>query len=184
MNQNIATGLVFYRDPHDQLNFLINCHFEIKRPYDCSMLELHHFYLLLKRGNKVSTIDLPAKIFNAAFLAFCYYNKKLVGISAIKRPTLSYLQEVHKKAGITSEIEKPFLEIGYSFTLESVRKKGISSALKGMLLKKISNHQGIIFSTSATPTSQRFLLANGFRAEGNPYQGIFDHHIIYFERIQ
>ncbi len=80
------------------------------------MLQLHHFYLLLKKENKVSTIDLPAKIFNAAFLAFCYHGKKLIGISAIKRPTLSYLQDVHKKAGITSEIEKPFLEIGYSFT--------------------------------------------------------------------
>ncbi|MEH3114821.1 hypothetical protein [Pedobacter terrae] len=179
-----TTDLVFYQDHHNRPKLLNNCYFEIKRPCDCSMLQLHHFYLLLKRGNKVSIIDLPAKIFNAVFLAFCYHNKKLVGISAIKRPTLSYLQEVHKKAGITSETEKPFLEIGYSFTLESVRKKGISSALKGMLLKKISDHHGILFSTTATASSQRFLIANGFQAKGYPYQGIFDNHIIYFERIQ
>ncbi|WP_412468491.1 hypothetical protein [Pedobacter sp. KLB.chiD] len=184
MNQNISTGLVFYQDHHDQLNFTRNCHFEIKRPYDCSMIQLHHFYLLLRRGNKVSAVDLPAKIFNAAFLAFCYNGKKLVGISAIKRPTIAYLQDVHKKAGIITDIDRPFLEIGYSFTIESVRNKGISGTLKRMLLNKISNHQGIIFSTSATPSSQRFLLANGFRAEGNPYQGIFDNHIIYFERMQ
>ncbi|MBB6238027.1 hypothetical protein HDC90_002655 [Pedobacter sp. AK013] len=182
MNHNISTGLVFYQDYNDQPNFLGNCYFEIKKPCDCSMIQLHHFYLLLKKGNKVSPVDLPLKIFNAAFLAFCYNGKKLVGISAIKRPTISYLQEVYKKAGIITNIDKPFLEIGYSFTRESVRKKGISSTLKRMLLKKISYHHGIVFSTTATPSSQRFLVANGFRAKGNPYQGNFDNNIIYFER--
>ncbi len=182
MDQNISNDLVFQQYQYDQLNFLGNCHFEIKRPCDCTMLQLHHFYLLLKMGNKVSTIDLPAKIFNAAFLAFCYHGKKLAGISAIKRPGLSYLQEVHKKAGITTVTEKPFLEMGYSFTIEEVRNKGISGTLKRMLLHKLSNHQGIIFSTTATPSSQRFLLANGFQTKGNSYQGNFDNHITYFER--
>jgi hypothetical protein len=184
MNHNISTDLVFDQGYHEQPNLLRNCHFEIKRPYDCSMTQLHHFYLLLRQGNKVSPVDLPLKIFNAAFLGFCYNGKKLVGISAVKRPCPSYLEEVYKKAGIIAGIEKPFLEIGYSFTRESVRQKGISSTLKRMLLKKISDHHGIIFSTTATPSSQRFLVANGFRAKGNPYQGNFDNHIIYFERTR
>jgi len=182
MNHNISTGLVFDQDYHEQPTFLRNCYIEIKKPCDCSMIQLHHFYLLLRKGNKVSPVDLPLKILNTAFLAFCYNGKKLVGISAIKRPGPSYLEEVYKKAGIITDINKPFLEIGYSFTRESVRKKGISSTLKRMLLKKISDHHGIIFSTTATPSSQRFLVANGFQAKGSPYQGNFDNHIIYFER--
>lgn len=184
MKFNTSSGLVFYQEHHDRLHLLSDYHFEIKRPSDCSMLQLHHFYLLLRRGNKVSPVDLPLKIFNAAFLAFCYNGKKLIGISAIKRPTLSYLQEVYNKAAIIKKIDKPFLEIGYSFTQESVRKKGIGTTLKRLLLKKISDHHGIIFSTTATASSQRFLLANGFRGKGNPYQGKFDNNIIYFERIQ
>lgn len=72
--------------------------------------------------------------------------------------------------------------MGYSFTIEEVRNKGISGTLKRMLLHKLSNHQGIIFSTTATPSSQRFLLANGFQTKGNSYQGNFDNHITYFER--
>ncbi|WP_406826527.1 hypothetical protein [Pedobacter sp. KACC 23697] len=179
-----STGLAFHQDHYDQPNFLANCHFEIKRPCDCTMIQLHHFYLLLRKGNKVSPVDLPLKIFNAAFLAFCYHDKKPVGISAIKRPTLAYLQQVYHKAGIITAIDQPFLEIGYSFTQESVRKKGISSTLKRLLLKKISDHHGMLFATTATASSQRFLKANGFQAKGNPYQGIFDHNIIYFERIQ
>lgn len=182
MNLNKSTGLAFHQDHYDQPNFLGNCYFEIKKPCDCTMIQLHQFYLLLRKGNKVSPINLPLKIFNAAFLAFCYNGKKLVGISAIKRPSLSYLLEVYNKAGIITEIDKPFLEIGYSFTQESVRKKGISSTLKRLLLKKIIDHHGIIFSTTATASSQRFLIANGFHAKGNPYKGIFDNNIIYFER--
>ena len=182
MNQHIATGLVSYQDYYDQPNFLRNCYFEIKKPADCSITQLHHFYMLLRKGNKVSPVGLPLKIFNAAFLAFCYNGKRLVGISAIKKPTISYLEEVHKKAEIVTGIHHPFLEVGYSFTRESVRKKGISSTLKSMLLKKISDHRGILFSTTATPSSQRFLMSNGFRQKGIPYQGDFDHNIIYFER--
>ncbi|SDG64472.1 hypothetical protein SAMN05421827_1096 [Pedobacter terrae] len=184
MNLNISTGLAFHQDYGDQPNFLGNCHFEIKRPCDCTIIQLHQFYLLLRKGNKVLPVDLPLKIFNAAFLAFCYNGKKLVGISAIKRPTPSYLQEVYNKAGIITEIYKPFLEIGYSFTQESVRKNGIGTTLKQLLLKKINHHRGIIFSTTATVSSQRFLIANGFQAKGNPYQGVFDNNIIYFERTQ
>ena len=182
MNHHIATGLVFYQDHYHEPNFLGNCHFEIKRPADCSITQLHHFYMLLRKGNKVSPVDLPLKIFSAAFLAFCYNGKRLVGISAIKRPNLAYLEDVHRKAGIADGIHQPFLEIGYSFTRESVRRKGISSTLKRMLLKKISDHQGILFSTTATPSSQRFLMGNGFRPKGDPYQGKFDNNIIYFER--
>lgn len=182
MNQHTHTGLVTYQDYFFGPNFLDNCYFEIKRPADCSITELHYFYLMLRKGNKVSPVDLPLKILNAEFLGFCYQHKKLVGISAIKKPSKSYLQEVYKKAGIITTIEKPFLEVGYSYTRSFFRQKGISSTLKRMLLQKIILHGGILFSTTATPSSQRFLLNNGFRPCGNPYQGIYDNNIIYFER--
>ncbi|WP_293309756.1 hypothetical protein [Pedobacter sp. UBA5917] len=182
MNQHTPTGLVTYQEYFFGSNFLDNCYFEIKRPADCSITELHYFYLLLRKGNKVSPIDLPLKILGAEFLGFCYQDKKLVGISAIKKPSLSYLENVHRKAGIRSSINEPFLEVGYSYTLTLFRQKGISSTLKRMLLQKITHYGGILFSTTATRSSQRFLLNNGFRTYGNPYQGIYDHNIVYFER--
>lgn len=182
MNQHTSTGLATYQKCFFGSNFLDNCYFEIKRPADCSITELHYFYLLLRKGNKVSPVDLPLKILSAELLGFCYQNKKLVGISAIKKPGISYLKDVRKKAGIRIEINKPFLEIGYSHTLASFRQKGISSTLKTMLLQKIIHHRGILFSTTATPSSQRFLLNNGFHPCGKPYQGIYDNNIVYFER--
>ncbi|RDC55857.1 hypothetical protein DU508_16490 [Pedobacter chinensis] len=182
MNQHIATGLVSYQDIYYESNFLDKCYFVIKRPCDCSITELHYFYLLLRKGNKVSPIDLPLKILNSDYLGFCYQNKKLVGISAIKSPTRSYLEDVHLKAGIIYTIDRPFLEIGYSFTLACFRRKGISGTLKRMLLGKVRHHQGILFSTTAIPSSQRFLMANGFHPQGNPYRGNYDNNIIYFEK--
>ncbi|MGM9478729.1 hypothetical protein ACS5PU_20060 [Pedobacter sp. GSP4] len=182
MKQHTAIRLATHREYFLGSNFLDNCYFEIKRPSDCSITELHYFYLMLRKGNKVSPIDLPLKILHAEFLGFCYQHKKLVGISAIKRPTISYLMDVHQKAGVVSRINKPFMEVGYSYTRSAFRQKGISSTLKRMLLQKINQYGGTLFSTTATPSSQRFLLNNGFRACGNPYQGIYDHNIIYFER--
>lgn len=180
MNIAITTGAIMRRDyPSHALAEHV---FEIKRPAACSITQLHYFYVLLKKGNKVSPVNLPEKIMSAEFLGFCYEDKQLVGISAIKRPQQDYLLAVHQKAGIRHSLDNRLFELGYSFTLEHARRRGISSTLKTLLLNKIAQQQGIIFSTTATPTSQRFLKNNGFRAFGKPYEGIYDHDIVYFEK--
>ncbi|QPH40741.1 hypothetical protein [Pedobacter endophyticus] len=182
MHPQISPGLMFYRDGYFELDFIGNYYFEIKRPSQCSISEIHSFYLQLRKGNKVSPVNLHERIFSAKYLGFCYHRGNLVGISAIKKPTENYVETVRKKAGVVQQSVEPILEIGFSFTEESFRQKGISTRLKTMLLSKITDHRGSLFSTTATPSSQRFLLANGFIACGHPYQGLFDDNIIYFER--
>ncbi|MFC4212375.1 hypothetical protein ACFOWA_14345 [Pedobacter lithocola] len=183
MNYNTSNApAISYRNRQIEASFVNHCIFEIKKPANCSIAELHQFYILLKKGNKVSLTNLHEKILSAKYLGFCYHNKKLIGISAIKKPTKAYIQAIHEKAGIIRNIHNNFLEIGYSFTREEFREKGISSNLKRMLFEKIHLYKGILFSTTATPSSQRFLKANGFNSCGNVYQGIFDDSIAYFER--
>lgn len=182
MIQHISTGLMSYRESYFEWNFMGNFYFEIKKPVECSITELHHFYLKLRKGNKVSQVNLHEKIFAAEYLGFCYQQGNLVGISAIKKPTAQYVESVRRKARITYSSEGIILEVGYSFTEEDFRQKGISTKLKTMLLSKISHYKGILFSTTATPSSQRFLRMRGFIPCGHPYQGIFDDDIVYFER--
>jgi len=182
MNQDTSTGLMSYRDSHFELNFIGNFFFEIKRPVDCSIIQLHYFYLKLRKGNKVSPVNLHEKIYSAEYLGFCYHQGNLVGISAIKKPTTQYIESVHEKAGIMYGKNGTFLEIGYSFTEEDFRQKGISTKLKMMLLNKISNYKCTLFSTTATASSQRFLKAQGFVPHGTAYRGTFDDDIIYFEK--
>lgn len=161
---------------------IMNCTFSIKTPADCMLAELFYFYLLVKKGNKVSTIELTQKIYSCQLLAFCYLGNRLVGISAIKRPAQSYIMQVHKKAGIVRNINNYALELGYSYTELEFRQMGISRMLKAMLLSKISQQGGMLFATTAVPTSKRFLISSGFIPYGNPYQGIFDDGIVYFEK--
>ncbi|RZK92867.1 MAG: hypothetical protein EOO98_01510 [Pedobacter sp.] len=182
MNPQISTSLAFYRDGYFESNFSGDYYFEIKKPAECSIAEIHRFYLKLRKANKVSPVNLHEKIFSAKYLGFCYHESDLVGVSAIKQPTAGYLQTVYNKAGIRKSIDRIMLEIGYSFTEEDCRQKGISTKLKTMLLTKINHYRGTIFSTTATPSSQRFLKANGFIPCGIPYQGVFDDNIVYFER--
>ncbi|WP_316833235.1 hypothetical protein [Pedobacter aquatilis] len=181
MNQLIPTGLLRHRNNHFASNFIKNCVFEVKKPADCSMTELHHFYRLVRMGNKVSAADLHQKISNCDYLAFCYQGEVLIGISAIKRPEASYLKLVFAKAGISRSVDGRIQEIGYSFTVHDFRRKGIGSTLKTLLLNKIIGYEGLLFSTTASQSSQRFLQANGFVPCGHAYDGIFDSDIIYFE---
>jgi len=160
----------------------MSCKFSIKTPADCMLPELFYFYLLVKKGNKVSTVELTQKIYSCKLLAFCYLGNRLVGISAIKRPAQSYITQVHEKAGITRNINDYALELGYSYTEPEFRQMGISRMLKAMLQSKITKQKGFIFSTTAVATSQRYLTSQGFVACGNPYQGTFDNEIVYFEK--
>ena len=40
---------------------------------------------------------------------------------------------------------------------------------------------GILFSTTAIPSSKNFFNANGFKQEGKPYDGENDKGIMYYE---
>ena len=73
-------------------------------------------------------------------------------------------------------------EIGYSFTEKKFREKGINKDLKLLLLNEFKNISEILFATTAIPSSQKFLIENGFVNAGIPYDGKNDRNIKYYEK--
>ncbi|NRT13607.1 hypothetical protein [Flavobacterium sp. 14A] len=159
-----------------------NFKIEIKKPEECSEEELAEFHKKVIKSGKVLLIGLLPRIKNCAFLAFCYFENNLIGISSIKKPTQSYLEDIISKAKLDRNYNDLNFEIGYSFTEIKFRKNGISRELKQNLLKEMQFKQGIIFSTTAIPSSQKFLKDNGFEKRGESYNGENDIGITYFEK--
>jgi predicted GNAT family N-acyltransferase len=162
---------------------LNNSVISIKQPRECSEKELNDFHEKVVKGGKVSLNGLLNRIKNCELIAFCYFNNKLIGISSIKKPNQGYLEDIIKKAKLDREYNDLNFEIGYSFTEPEFRKNGISKELKLSLLEKMNSRKGIIFSTTAIPSSQNFLKENGFEKRGESYDGENDIGISYFEKL-
>lgn len=161
---------------------LNNSKIYIKKPDECSEEELTEFHKKVIKGGKVSLIGLLAKIKNCEFLAFCYFENNLIGVSSIKKPIQSYVENIISKAKLDRKFSDLSFEIGYSFTELEFRKNGISRELKQNLLEEMQSKKGIIFSTTAIPSSQKFLKDNGFEKRGESYNGENDIGITYFEK--
>lgn len=155
----------------------------IKKPSASSEFEINKFHELVLKGKKVEKRDLKKRILNCEFLAFCTVNDIIIAVSAIKRPEESYVKKIISKAKLNRESNEMNFEIGYSFTEENFRKTGINSDLKLMLLNSIKKTTGILFSTTAIPSSQKFLIENGFVNVGIPYDGKNDRNIKYYEKL-
>lgn len=161
---------------------LNNSKIYIKNPDECSENELIDFHKKVIKSGKVSLIGLLARIKNCELLAFCYFENNLIGVSSIKKPNQSYLEDIISKAKLDRKYSDLNFEIGYSFTELEFRKNGISKELKQNLLERMKSKKGIIFSTTAIPTSQKFLKENGFEKRGESYNGENDIGITYFEK--
>jgi hypothetical protein len=153
----------------------------VKKPTECEIFEIDNFYKLVLKGGKVKKEGLKERIMNCELLAFYKVNDIIVAISAIKKPTKTYIKDVIQKAKLERDYNDLKFEIGYSFTEKNFRKKGFSSELKSLLLGSIKNAKGILFSTSAISSSQKFLETNGFKNFGIPFDGNNDTKIKYYE---
>lgn len=154
----------------------------IKRPFACSEFEINKFHELVLKGKKVEKKDLKKRILNCEFLAFCTVNDIIIAVSAIKIPEESYVKKIISKANLKRDCNEMKFEIGYSFTEKKFREKGINKDLKLLLLNEFKNISEILFSTTAIPSSQKFLIENGFVNAGIPYDGKNDRNIKYYEK--
>lgn len=161
---------------------LNNSKIYIKSPDECSENELIDFHKKVIKGGKVSLNGLLTRIKNCELLAFCYFENNLIGVSSIKKPNQSYVEDIISKAKLDRKFSDLSFEIGYSFTELEFRKNGISRELKQNLLGEMQSKKGIIFSTTAVPSSQNFLKENGFEKRGESYNGANDTGITYFEK--
>ena len=158
-----------------------NLKFEINPPSDCTSYEKKLFYDLTVACDMVQKDKLEEMIENCLLLGFCYHNKELVGISALKRPRDSYKDRVINNANLARKPDELNFEIGYSCTKPQFRRKGISSTIKEMLCNKFMTIGGTLFSTTANPSSARFLKDHGFQQLGLPYDGKHEKGLRYYE---
>lgn len=155
----------------------------VKEPNCCSEEEIEIFCRMVLKGGKVQKKGLYNRVKNCRLLSFCTDSKnKIIAVSSIKKPQKSYLEKIIKNANLEREIEDFHYEIGYSFTENEHRRKGLNGKLKQKLLNEIQNEDCLIFSTTAINSSQTFLLNNGFTQFGNSYNGKNDNNINYYER--
>lgn len=156
--------------------------FLVKKPSECTDSNIAIFFELLSKGGKVSINGLLDRIKSCELLTFCLYEDKTVGISAIKKPLESYVRKVINKTKLSRNVEELKYEIGYSVTIESFRRQGISSELKRRLIAEMGTKEGILFCTTAIESSQNFLIQNGFTNIGQAYDGDNDAAIKYYEK--
>lgn len=157
-------------------------HYYIKKPKDCNESEIDKFYELVIKGRKVPKERLRDRIVNCNLLGFCSVGNQIIAISSIKQPQKSYVKKVILNAQLKRHWQDLKFEIGYSFTEENYRRKGINAKIKKLLLEKMKDVGGIIFSTTAIQSSQNFLSEHGFLNIGLPYDGKNDKAIKYYER--
>jgi len=157
--------------------------FLIKVVKECTDQEIETFKNLILKGGKVKKIGLKQRILNCLYLGFVKYKNETVSISAIKIPSNTYKERVILKSKIDRQPGELNYEIGYSFTELDYRKRGLSSSLKKHLINNLLGAKIIVFCTTAIPSSQKFLVQNGFTNFGFPYDGENDKNIMYYERL-
>jgi hypothetical protein len=109
----------------------------ILKPGECQAREIEAFCELVAMGEQVPLRGLPRRVRSAYLLAFAYDADRLVAVTAVKNPANSYRDGVFKKAGVFNLAGNYPYEIGYAFTIEGYRGRGLHQGLLNGLIIKI-----------------------------------------------
>ena len=109
--------------------------FNVYSPKECSSDMLNHFCKLVREGGEVQSNGLRNRVKSAAFLAFAQEPDEIVGVAALKNPSLGYKDRVFKSAGSTVAEDYPY-ELGWVYVIKRARGKSISEGLVQALLKR------------------------------------------------
>lgn len=152
--------------------------FILIKPTDCREQDIRAFHDLVLKGKQVNPKGLEERIRNAHLLAFCYDGETPVATMGLKNPGKKYKEKIFGKAGISKDNEKYIFEIGWEFTDESHRRKGISQTMMKMLLDASGNTP--IFATAIAPQCpvRTMLINNGFEPVGQTYRNTNDGHLL------
>jgi predicted GNAT family N-acyltransferase len=126
------------------------------------------FVALLKKQNKVKNPNVE-RIKTCKLLCVCKCDGAIVAIGAIKQKTESdFLSEKSDLPTLKSDFS---WELGYCFTEEEWRGKGISTSIVKLLLREVGN-ENLMASTEMHPTNPmiRILTSNGFSVHGKPWR--------------
>lgn len=143
---------------------------KIKKPSKCTEEELNEFYKMVVEGGQVEVRGLRERIKRAAFLAFYYERKVLIGIGALKRPQESYKKKVFRRAGVPGKSGEYELELGWVYIKPEHRRRGVCSSLLHQLILMTGSKK--VFATTRKDNfpMKRVLERIGFRKVGKPYK--------------
>lgn len=168
INKFLQSEILFMEEPH----------FIIRRSQDCSKAEISQFEKLVVEGGQVNTDGLDKKILDCKLLGFCYVNKELASIAAIKIKPTDQIREIFKKTQTAKINNMPKLELGYCFTNHHHRGKKFSSTLNDRILEAVKGES--VFATTGNPIMVHYFESRGFDLIGKPYKGNFSPMIYLF----
>ena len=158
--------------------FMDNPKIIIKRPQDCTKSDIQQFEKLVVEGGQVNTDGLDKKILDCKLLGFCYANKELASIAAIKIKPVDQIRDIFKKTQSTKINKLPKLELGYCFTNHHHRGKKFNSTLNDRILETVKGES--VFATTGNPIMIHYFESRGFDLIGKPYKGNFSPLIYLF----
>jgi hypothetical protein len=130
----------------------------IKKPSERNNDEIQKFYQYAIDAGEVIKNGLKRRIKNAELLGFGYIDGTLVGIAALKNPDPGHKLDVFRKAGLTGEQAENFdFELGYVYTLEKFRGKGICPKLIQGIFKKSPSKKIYATTKKSISVKKQFL---------------------------
>lgn len=139
----------------------------VKKPSECSAVELQDFSAFVLASGEVMADGLDARIRKAETLVFLTQDGCLKGIAAVKNPEQNYKDGVFDKAQASVQANEFPFELGWVFVLPSSRGAGFSHVLVQAALATTSGRA--IFATSHNTRMHRVLIANGLSCHGRAY---------------
>jgi len=147
----------------------------IRTPSECTPEELQAFQELVSRGQQVAAAGLITRLVKAHWLGFYYEDSKLMAVAGLKQPERRYRDRVFQRADAEVEANRFDTELGWVYTCEQLRGRGIARRLLLRLLRKVGQKH-VYATTSAENVRMRSLLDSlGFHRIGKTFEGASAH---------
>jgi hypothetical protein len=156
---------------------------KVKTPAECDEGELHASAKLIAEGGEVAD-GVEQRLRTAEALGLVHYEKEVVGVAALKKPTPNYRKSVFEKAMASLAPSDFPWELGWIFLKQEHRSKGQMRPLLETLLNAAGTTG--VFATTRTSNHkmQRILAHQKFVRHGDSYQSAQrpDEQILLFVR--
>jgi RimJ/RimL family protein N-acetyltransferase len=151
----------------------------VKNPSECTPNELAAFETMVREGEEVLAFGLPERVRRAAFLLHLVDAAgSLIGVSALKRPSVGYRAKVFDKAHSKLQPEDYVLELGWLFIAQPNRGQGLSRTLVENLLPYAGSQRVYATTRESNLPMRRTNVRCGFQKEGDPYLSDDGHYAL------